>query len=261
MLSDMLTIGRFADATGLTVKALRHYDHIGPLTPAHVDAQSGYRYYDTAQIEEAVAIRRLRALEMPLDEVRQLLRPDGPAFRDRLASHGYRVAQEAHDKHMLRLELAALVEGGDVPVAIEVREEPELRLAALTRQLHQNDVANGIDAMARMVQLWLRERHVEASGPATAVFRGGDRKHWHIVEAGWPIASGVQGDDHVSLHTYPAGTAATYDYRGDLTELHTFAQRFIATVLGQGLQISQPIRIQFLADEHAVLVWPLLGTA
>ena len=33
----MLTIGRFADATGLTVRALRHYDEIGLLVPAHVD--------------------------------------------------------------------------------------------------------------------------------------------------------------------------------------------------------------------------------
>lgn len=61
----MLTIGRFADASGLTVKALRHYDAIGLLAPAHVDPDTGYRYYDTAQVEEAVAIRRLRALRAP----------------------------------------------------------------------------------------------------------------------------------------------------------------------------------------------------
>jgi DNA-binding transcriptional MerR regulator len=66
----MLTIGRFADATGLTAKALRHYDEIGLLVPARVDPDDGYRYYDATQIEDAVTIRRLRALELPLDEIK-----------------------------------------------------------------------------------------------------------------------------------------------------------------------------------------------
>lgn len=53
----MLTIGRFADATGPTAKALRHYDEIGLLVPAPVDPDNGYRYYDTAQIEDAVTAK------------------------------------------------------------------------------------------------------------------------------------------------------------------------------------------------------------
>jgi DNA-binding transcriptional MerR regulator len=42
----LLSIGRFAFASGLTVKALRHYAEIGLLRPAHVAGSSGYRYYD-----------------------------------------------------------------------------------------------------------------------------------------------------------------------------------------------------------------------
>ena len=62
----LLPIGRFAQATGLTVKALRHYAELGVLRPAHVDAGSGYRYYALAQLRTAAAIARLRALEVPL---------------------------------------------------------------------------------------------------------------------------------------------------------------------------------------------------
>src|SRR5437660_8759281 len=108
----MLSIGRFADATGLTVKALRHYDEIGLLAPARIDAANGYRYYDPEQVETAVTIRRLRALELPLDEIAALLEEDGETLRDRLAAHGYRVADELRDKQSLLLELSALVEGG-----------------------------------------------------------------------------------------------------------------------------------------------------
>ena len=41
-----MQIGRFARLTGLTVKALRHYDEIGLLRPAGVDPESGYRSYE-----------------------------------------------------------------------------------------------------------------------------------------------------------------------------------------------------------------------
>ena len=43
-MDDLLPIGRFARATRLSVKALRHYDELGLLRPAFVDPSSGYRY-------------------------------------------------------------------------------------------------------------------------------------------------------------------------------------------------------------------------
>jgi DNA-binding transcriptional MerR regulator len=253
----MMTIGRFADATGLTVKALRHYDEIGLLAPAHVDPESGYRYYEAAQVEDAVAIRRLRALELPLEEIRSLLRADADAFRSGLAAHGYHVAAESHDKQMLLIELAAILQGGGVPVELELADEPELRLAGLIRQLPQDDVGHGIQQLVRRVEDLLRERGVEPAGAPTALFRSGDRENWHLVEAGLPAPSGFQGDEKIAVQVYAASRAVRHDYRGPLDELHPAAQRFIATALGQGHRISQPIRIVFLGDEHARLVWPL----
>ena len=66
---ELLSIGRFARVSGLTVKALRHYDDIGLLRPAHVDDSTGYRYYTLAQARDAEAIRRLRRLDVPLEDV------------------------------------------------------------------------------------------------------------------------------------------------------------------------------------------------
>jgi DNA-binding transcriptional MerR regulator len=255
----MLTIGRFADTTGLTVKALRHYDEIGLLVPARVDEDNGYRYYDTAQVEDAVTIRRLRALELPLDEIRELLAADGDTFRDRLAAHGYRVGEEFRDKHSLVLELSALVEGGDEAIAIEIeiRDIPELRLAGTIRHLQLVDPA-GVEEMLQLAAGRLAERGIEPAGPATAVFRGGDGDGTHLVEAGFPVAEGVGGDDLLRLKTYPAAPAATADHVGSYDRLPVTSQRFIATVLGQGLRFGQGIRIEFVErDARARLVWPL----
>ncbi|KAA1006630.1 MerR family DNA-binding transcriptional regulator, partial [Pseudonocardia sp. EV170527-09] len=42
-----VSIGDFALMSGLSRKALRHYHDIGILEPAHIDPDTGYRFYDT----------------------------------------------------------------------------------------------------------------------------------------------------------------------------------------------------------------------
>lgn len=253
----MLSIGRFADATGLTVKALRHYDEIGLLAPARVDPDNGYRYYDAAQVEDAVTIRRLRALELPLDEIRGLLDADAHMLRDRLVAHGYHVAEELRDKHTLLLELSALVEGSGEQVVVEVRDVPELHLAATIRHLRLVD-PEGVTEMLHLARKWLAERGIAATGPPTALFRSGDGNGTHLVEAGFPVGPGTGGDELLRVRVYPEASAATAGHVGSYDGLHLTAQRFIATVLGQGLRFAQPIRIEFVEpDVHARLVWPL----
>lgn len=69
---DRLTIGAYARLTGLTPKALRHYDALGLLCPAAV-ADNGYRVYARDQIETGRLIRRLRDLDVPLEDIRAVL--------------------------------------------------------------------------------------------------------------------------------------------------------------------------------------------
>ena len=59
----------------LSVKALRHYDEQGLLSPAVVDPSSGYRYYRYSQANRAEAIRILRSLDMPSSRSARSFRP------------------------------------------------------------------------------------------------------------------------------------------------------------------------------------------
>ena len=54
-----MTIGRFAQLSGLSIHALRHYDDVGLLEPAVVDAETGYRRYQRGQIQRAPLIPQL----------------------------------------------------------------------------------------------------------------------------------------------------------------------------------------------------------
>ncbi|MFL5669695.1 MAG: MerR family transcriptional regulator [Chloroflexota bacterium] len=89
---DLLTIGRFARLTGLSIGALRHYDELDLLRPARTDPTTGYRLYAREQIEAARTIVRLRDLELPLETIREYLATDDPAEARRLlAEHRGRV--------------------------------------------------------------------------------------------------------------------------------------------------------------------------
>jgi DNA-binding transcriptional MerR regulator len=94
---DLLSIGRFAAVTGLTVTALRHYDELGLLAPAHVDPATGYRWYESAQAPRADVIRRLRAVDVPLTEVAAVVDAIGDPARVRglLDVHERRLAERA----------------------------------------------------------------------------------------------------------------------------------------------------------------------
>jgi DNA-binding transcriptional MerR regulator len=85
---DLLGIGGFALLSGLSVHALRHYDEVGLLPPAEVDPLTGYRRYRVEQVEAARLICLLRAVDLPIDAVREVLGdPDPAARRAVLAGH------------------------------------------------------------------------------------------------------------------------------------------------------------------------------
>ncbi|HET9894408.1 MAG TPA: MerR family transcriptional regulator [Streptosporangiaceae bacterium] len=67
---DLLTVGQLATRSGLTPKALRHYDQVKLLCPAVVDRATGYRLYHHDQVTEARLVQLLRSLDLPLDQVR-----------------------------------------------------------------------------------------------------------------------------------------------------------------------------------------------
>jgi DNA-binding transcriptional MerR regulator len=110
--TGLITIGQMARRTGLTAKALRHYDRVGLLTPAAVDPDTGYRYYSPAQVEDARLVSLLRGVDVPLDQVRAALAAPGDAeairrilsrHRGRLQARFDRVRGEIHRiDHLLK---------------------------------------------------------------------------------------------------------------------------------------------------------------
>ena len=73
----MMTVGEVSALTGVSVRALHHYDRIGLLPPAEV-SEAGYRLYDDKSLERLSAILLFRELEFPLKDIRAIL--DSPVY-------------------------------------------------------------------------------------------------------------------------------------------------------------------------------------
>jgi DNA-binding transcriptional MerR regulator len=69
----LLGIGAFARRSRLSLKALRLYDRVGLLRPAHVGPDNGYRRYREGQLATARLIAALRRLDMPLAQVAEIV--------------------------------------------------------------------------------------------------------------------------------------------------------------------------------------------
>ena len=140
---DLLSIGRFARLTGLSVGALRHYDELGVLRPASVDRDTSYRRYRRDQIGAARTVARLRDLEMSLDEIREVLATDDDAERRALLeAHRRRV-----EARLFRLQYVLHVSGqlsrGKEPIVTDTLSTDALVLDAAGRRRLAADLFNG----------------------------------------------------------------------------------------------------------------------
>ena len=109
-MDELLSIGRFARLSGLTIGALRHYDEIGLLSPARIDAATGYRSYRSEQLPIARAIQRLRALDLSLEDVREVLADDGV---EALSGHARRLEARIWRLQRIRHRLRHYIERKD----------------------------------------------------------------------------------------------------------------------------------------------------
>jgi DNA-binding transcriptional MerR regulator len=104
--TDGLRIGDAAQACGLTVRALHHYDSIGLAAPSGRNG-AGHRVYAAADVERLCVISRLRPLGLPLAEIRSVL--DGPGAGPVLAARLAELGAEIERKELLRRRLAELL--------------------------------------------------------------------------------------------------------------------------------------------------------
>lgn len=103
----LLRVGELAKRTGVTVRALHHYDSIGLLHPSG-RSEGGYRLYDRNDVARLHGIQTLRQMGVPLAEVGQLLDGGAKSLQAILARQIRTLDQEIARTRALRERLGVM---------------------------------------------------------------------------------------------------------------------------------------------------------
>lgn len=138
----MLKIGDFARIGQVSIKALRLYDTLGLLNPAHIHPESGYRFYDVAQLSDLARILALKDCGFSLDAIAQLLRTRDAdtiteMLRERVRAQRQFIATEEARLLRITARLSQLTApaGNDVRHDVTLKRSDPVRLLGLRRRV------------------------------------------------------------------------------------------------------------------------------
>lgn len=81
---EWMQIGEVAERTGLSLRTIRYYEEVGLVVPA-ARSQGGFRLYTDTDVHRLQLVKRMRPLELTLEQTRELLQViDQLADRTRL---------------------------------------------------------------------------------------------------------------------------------------------------------------------------------
>ncbi|EFV91219.1 MerR family transcriptional regulator [Dietzia cinnamea P4] len=86
-------IGEVAEATGLSIRTLRHYDELGLVVPSGHTA-GGFRLYTDDDVERLLLVRRMKPLGFSLERMKQFLQATDVLAAGRLPQAGESGSEE-----------------------------------------------------------------------------------------------------------------------------------------------------------------------
>jgi len=167
MSTETWTIGQLARRTGVSIRALHHYDEIGLLSPAE-RTDSGYRLYVAEDIARLHRIKALRQLGFTLTEIRNLLEQCAVSPREMVEDHlrQMRAHMELEQRLCERLQMLAR----RLSSAESISSEEFLDVIEVMSMVEKNEKYYIPEQLA-----WLRER-ADTIG----------EERIHAVESEWP---------------------------------------------------------------------------
>lgn len=267
-MDQSLSIGEFARLTHLPVKTLRHYHQVGVLVPASVDPATGYRRYDTDQVGPAHLARRLRALSMPLPEVRVVLGTDDEASRNRaILDYLERMERDLDRTRAAVSSLRSLLEEPAHPLAIEHRDVAAQASLARRATVDKADIGEWCAATYPLLDEVLAAQGLTATGPGGALYDRSWFEHGHgEVVAFVPVATTPVAERGLVAFEVPAARLAIAVHAGPFDDLDRTYGSLGTAVATAGLATTGPIRERYLIspaesedprDWRTEVCWPI----
>ncbi len=157
-------VGELARHTGVSVRALHHYDRVGLLSPSRRTA-SGYRLYGADDVARLHRIVSLRQVGLSLAEIAACLRQTGSSPLGAVEQQLARLEEQIERLHDLRRRLLS--------IAARLRAAEEVSVAELTKIIEVTNMIEKHYTPEQLQQLAARRQEL-------------GEEHIREVEQEWP---------------------------------------------------------------------------
>jgi DNA-binding transcriptional MerR regulator len=237
----VFSIGDFAKLGRVSVRMLRHYDSLGLLVPAQVDAGSGYRSYRAEQLRRLNRILALKDLGFTLQQVQSILDEKLGAgelrgmLRMRRAQLQEQLTADAARLTSVEARLRTIEREGRMSTDdVVVKPVPPARVAELTAvaaSYEGADIGPVIQPLYQELFRRLDVAGVRMAGPPIAYYDPAPAESAEAVTVHAAATVAVEPDagyDFAVLDLPELPNAATIVHHGSMDEadrsMHTLAQ-------------------------------------
>jgi DNA-binding transcriptional MerR regulator len=273
-MASPLPIGDFSRATHMSIKALRHYHRVGLLEPADVDPFTGHRRYTVEQIPTAQVIRRFRDLDMPIDEIRQVLRAPGvPARNELVAAHLSRLEEDlARTQHAVAALRDLLGSPQDQARAeISHRSVAAAHSAAITAVIDIGDAGPWYQGALGELYATLGAQGLSPSGAPGGIYASGLFTDEHGQATVFvPCAGEIRPVGRAEPLDVPPAELAVIVHHGPLAGIDRAYGALATHVTQHAIAVDGPVREYYLSGRHDTpdesdwrteIGWPIFQTA
>ncbi|MDD2218340.1 MAG: MerR family transcriptional regulator [Eubacteriales bacterium] len=222
----LFSIGEMAAVCGVSIDTLRFYETKALITPAHVDPESGYRYYRRENLLRLRTMLALKDAGLSLSEIRDYM-VEGKHTENKIAELTER--RDLLNQAIENLQIRG-VKPGDLTVSeIELPER-----LCLCRMVEARDGAAALREIGKFYDELIRSGVPISRAwpefceyPDDGLLRGEFPVTDFIVTACLPVDKKNAPPEAVR---YPSGTAVTVNYRGgyyDLWKAYEALSRYI----------------------------------
>jgi len=210
----MLKIGEFSKLSMTTIKALRFYESEGLLLPTSIDAYTGYRFYETGQLEVAAKIKSYRQLGLSIEEIKHIFA--GADVRHILLEKAERLRQLRHDTDLQLSIIEFILEEKEMEYQVTEKDIPEMIVySSETTLKHYADNMQWIPSVgAECLKLNPDIKCAEPSYEFCEYLDGEYRETDVRIRHNEAVTSFGRENDHIKFRTLPAAKVLSTYHKG-----------------------------------------------
>lgn len=248
----MFKIGEFSRFSRVSVKMLRHYDEIGLLSPAHVDPESGYRYYTADQLPRLNQIIALKDLGFRLEQIARLLDEDlsGDELMGilKLKRSEIEARIDAEKRRLARVELSLrhIIRKDRLPEYVVILREVASQLMASIRVTVPD--MSGVSTLFDEVEAHAAQYGARSISPPLMLLHDTEYRNEQIeIEVAVPVTRDIPGTERIRVYELPgADEMACIVYTGGYASTDLLIGEYPPWMEANGYEASGPLREVYL---------------